>query len=55
MNNGFYKLLQSAQLIYWKLLLHSNYAQVPINLETTGRNLNYSNRAVINLFRTDGE
>lgn len=51
-DNGFYKLPQSAQVFYRRFLLHNNYKQVPINLDTIAQKLNYSDRNVTNLTRT---
>jgi hypothetical protein len=51
-DTGFYKLPQSAQVFYRRILLHNNYTQVPVNLETITQKLNYSDRNVTNLIRT---
>jgi len=51
-DTGFYKLPQSAQVFYRRLLLHNNFPSIPISLDNLSAKLNYLDQNETNLPKT---
>jgi len=52
LDSSFYRLPDSAQVFYRKFLIHHDYPETPINLETIRERLGFQDRNVTNLVKT---